>query len=134
MGPDSDNLPTSAPASLSGQVIVLAFQQTTIPSATDTFFSLFDRFDTSNIMLLEKTARLTSVSDWHDLMLVGLDSTKLIVRQWLHIFRHEYSHCVANTLLYSNISKHYDCTFSDTSTIILQQTEKHSRFWNRGLQ
>jgi hypothetical protein len=43
--------------------------------------------EAKDILLLEKTSQMTSVSDWHDFMVFGMKASKPIVKSWLSTFR-----------------------------------------------
>jgi hypothetical protein len=65
------NLPQYASNS---NILFVSFHAQSHPVPSSTFSHIFDKISstTSGVMLLEKTKRLNSVSDWHDLMVLGI--------------------------------------------------------------
>lgn len=86
--------------------VMIAFSKTTGALPTQQFMSIFDLLvaaDTkvdvssnrSHILLLEKTQKLTSFSDWHDLMVLGLGASSShdnITSSWISTFRDVFYH------------------------------------------
>lgn len=73
--------------------ISISFLESSIPVATSSFMNLYDDFldiKTQNIMydlmLLDKTKYLSSISDWHDISLVMFDVQSQSFQKWFHSF------------------------------------------------
>lgn len=84
-------------------VISLAFLGSTIPVATQSFLDIFVFFKKKHydMMLFEKTAQLTSVSDWHDISIVVFNPNSIEFRNWLVIFNDVYMHHASNRKAFS---------------------------------
>lgn len=109
--PDADNK--------NHATIVVSIQSGSVPMPTKSFADIFDRLrkeqpGTSSgtpgssakaavpdILLLGKNQRMSSVSDFHDLIVVGLATSRLVVRQWLHNLHAVYMHHATNREAYT---------------------------------
>jgi len=70
-------------------LICLTFSGRSRPMPTSRFRDFFNLIGASTekyqIMLLEKTARITSISDWHDLQVIGFAPSHQAVNGWLEV-------------------------------------------------
>lgn len=65
-------------------LVSMSFHADSYPVASSTFSAVYKKIAHSSVMLLEKNQKLNSVSDWQDLMVVGLNIGKNGVRDFVH--------------------------------------------------
>lgn len=77
-----------------GTILSLAFRKGSTPHPLPSFANFFNikaKGEAADIVLLGKTRRLTSVSDWHDLQVLVVRN-KESTRKWLSTFQEQYLH------------------------------------------
>ena len=88
------------------RVVSISFSSAVSITLTDRFKDIFYLFDNkdktsaNHVLLLAKTQRLTSISDWYDLQIIGLVISSYAARQWLKLVKNIYKE-------YSSISRQY---------------------------
>jgi hypothetical protein len=67
-----------------GSLVSLSFSTTSFPIYTQTFRELFEVAQPNkDIIILEKNKELSSVSDWHDVMVIAVNLRNLLVKDWV---------------------------------------------------
>jgi hypothetical protein len=68
------------------QLVVLSIDLNSEIRPTKKFQNIFDQLDSSNLFLLEKTRRLTSPSNWHDISIMALVISNKDIKKWFNQF------------------------------------------------
>jgi hypothetical protein len=90
----------------SSMILSLAFQKGAVPVLTNNFRTMNDMLTRNahiDLFFLGKNKQLTSVSDWHDLILVAFKHSNPMVRQWLHTFQSIFLSYASHRAHYSMI-------------------------------
>ena len=101
-------------------LLSISFQKSSVPKSTKNFFTVFDemRLKGNDILLLDKTKRFNSVSDWHDLIVVGMVISKKGVQSWLQTVYNVFMNHGANREAY---------TLLDPRPALLEATLRHRK-------
>lgn len=113
---------TSSSSSNEGNHLLLSvsFQKSSVPKSTKNFFKIFDEMAEkgSDILLLDKTKKFNSVSDWHDLIVVGMAISKEKVQSWLQSVHDVFMNHATNREAY---------TLLDPRPALLEATFRHRK-------
>ena len=75
-----------------GYTLALSFSNRSIPILTNSSTQVFKLMERTNaqVLLMGKTKRMSSISDWHDLQIVALQSSNKTTQEWLRIVNTTY--------------------------------------------
>ena len=86
---------TSSHPTMDEKLISITFHESSkIRAAEDRFNTIYSLLNSADVLLLAKTYKLTTVSDWHDLRILGLSSLSKQNKsyQWFQTFKQVYLH------------------------------------------
>jgi hypothetical protein len=85
-------------STVDANLVALSFSENNVFVADKHFMALYGSLkrNSAQVLLPGKTRRLTSPSDWHDLMVVGLALRRRGVRKWFDTFKRTFLHHATN--------------------------------------
>lgn len=112
-------------ANTSSICLSISFASSSIPVATSAFLKIFSsNLKVHDVVLLGKTKKLTSVSDWHDISIAAFNTQSKGFQQWYASFKQIYYHHASDN------RKSY--SLLDPRPALLEANARHSSKVNIG--